>query len=98
MTIYRMVTEQMLIVQTLATMLMTYIQRPSLDHCGIVAKAFVTKYEFLKEGGELSYIPLYNIMYFITVCTFCLHTAFVEMVIYYHCQNINHCSKSPQTT
>ena len=36
-------------VQTLATMLMTHVQRPSLQHCRIVAKALTTMYEFLKD-------------------------------------------------
>ena len=45
------------VVQTLATMLMTHIQRPSLQQCGIVAKALVGKYNFLKDDegdGEVS--------------------------------------------
>ena len=38
------------VVQTLATMLMTHIQRPSLQHCGIVARALVKMYTFLVDG------------------------------------------------
>ena len=44
-------------VQTLATMLMTYNQKPSLNDCGKVAKALVTKFKFLKDDegdGEVS--------------------------------------------
>lgn len=35
--------------QTLATMLMTYVQRPSLNDCGIVAKSLLQTYPFLKD-------------------------------------------------
>ncbi len=37
------------VVQTLATMLMTYVQKPSLEHCDIVACTLVDKYPFLKD-------------------------------------------------
>lgn len=37
------------VVQTLGTMMMTYIQKPSLNHCSIVAKALINKYNFLKD-------------------------------------------------
>ena len=50
-------TDRKYVVQTLATMLMTHVQRPSLHQCGVVAKAFVEKYEFLKDDegdGEVS--------------------------------------------
>ena len=43
--------------QTLATVLMTHVQRPSLKDCGLVAKALVDKREFLKDDegdGEVS--------------------------------------------
>ena len=52
-------TDRKYIVQTLATMLMTHIQRPTLQHCGVVAKALVTMYPFLgdDEGdGEVQHI------------------------------------------
>ena len=39
-------------VQTLATVLMTYVQRPSLQRCGSVAKALTEKYPFLKDSFE----------------------------------------------
>ena len=42
--------DRMYIVQTLATMLMTHVQRPSLSQCGIVGKALVEKYKYLKDG------------------------------------------------
>ena len=44
-------------VQTLATMLMTYVQRPSLQHCGTVAQSLIENYDFLKDDdgdGEVS--------------------------------------------
>ena len=37
-------------VQTLATMLMSYVSDPSLKHCGVAAKALISKFEFLKDG------------------------------------------------
>lgn len=52
-------TDRKYVVQTLATMLMTYVQKPSLDHCGKVAKALVDKYRFIKDGegdGEVHVI------------------------------------------
>ena len=36
-------------VQTLKTMLMTHIQRPSLRHCLIVSKALHAKFKFLVD-------------------------------------------------
>lgn len=36
-------------VQTLATILMTYVQRPSLKQCGIVAKSLVDLHNFLRD-------------------------------------------------
>ena len=37
------------VVQTLATVLMTHVQRPSLSDCDIVAKALVHKFSFLND-------------------------------------------------
>lgn len=37
------------VVQTLATMLMTHVQRPSLSDCDIVAKALTEKFGFLND-------------------------------------------------
>ena len=37
------------IVRVLATVLCTYVQRPSIRDCEIVAKSLVAKYAFLKE-------------------------------------------------
>ena len=42
-------TNRKYIVQTLATVLMTHVQRPSLKDCGLAAKALVEKCEFLKD-------------------------------------------------
>lgn len=41
------------IVRVLATMLCTYVPRPSMKHCEIVAKSLVLKYAFLKEYVSL---------------------------------------------
>jgi len=37
------------VVRVLATVLLTHIQRPSMRHCEVVAKALVRKFPFLKE-------------------------------------------------
>ena len=39
-------------------MLMSYVQKPSLHYCGVVAKALTDKCEFLKDNegdGEVSF-------------------------------------------
>ncbi len=50
-------TDRKYVVQTLATVLMTHVQQPSLKDCGLVAKALVGKCEFLRDDegdGEVS--------------------------------------------
>ena len=42
------------IIRVLATMLCTYVQRPSMRDCEIVAKSLVARFSFLKE--HVSYI------------------------------------------
>ena len=37
------------IIRVLATVLCTYVQRPSMRDCEVVAKSLVAKYTFLKE-------------------------------------------------
>ena len=57
-------TDRKYVIQTLATMMMTYLQRPSLHHCGIVAKALIKIYNFLKDDegdGEDVYMPFYTL-------------------------------------
>lgn len=49
-------------VKTLATMLMTYIQRPSLSNCLVVSKALHKKFTFL--GDEDSEVMLIRSMNF----------------------------------
>ncbi len=39
-------------VQVLATVLMTYVQKPSKYQCSLVAKSLLQKLTFLKEGDE----------------------------------------------
>ena len=39
-------------VRTLATLLMTYKQRPSLSDCGAVAKSLVNRFPFLTDSEE----------------------------------------------
>lgn len=44
-------------------MLMTFKQKPSLNDCGKVAKALISKFTFLKDDegdGEVSYITEYT--------------------------------------
>lgn len=68
-------TDRKYMVQTLATMLMTYIQRPSMHQCGVVAKALVDMYGFLKDDhgdGEVSN------------CNLCLHCIYM-LCIKRHC-------------
>lgn len=38
-------------VQTLATVLMTYVSRPSLSNCLVVLRALLKKFPFLNEEG-----------------------------------------------
>ena len=72
------------VVQTLATMLMTYVQKPSLNDCGIIAKSLLHEYPFLKddtgsegEDGEVQCVL--NLMCDDIHCTL-LCTAFLEVV------------------
>ena len=39
-------------VQTVATVLMTYKQKPSLAECGKVARAMISKYPFLADSDS----------------------------------------------
>ena len=51
------------VVQTLATMLMSHVPKPSLKQCGVVSRRLIEKFDFLKgcEGdGEVG-IHFYNI-------------------------------------
>ena len=50
-------TDRRYMVQTLATVLMTHIQRPSLADCEVVALSLVEKFNFLNDDegdGEVS--------------------------------------------
>ena len=47
-------------VQTLTTMFMTHIQRPSLRHCLIVSKALHANFKFL--GDDISEVILYIVI------------------------------------
>ena len=54
-------------VQTVATVLMTYKQRPSLGDCALVAKSLIERHPFLADcdgTGEVCwYTKIYKIMY-----------------------------------
>lgn len=45
-------------VQTLATVLMTYDQSPSLSTCLVVAKSVVNKFQFLKDTEGTSEVSI----------------------------------------
>ena len=50
-------TDRQYVVQTLVTVLMTYVQKPSLQQCGLAAKSLTEKYPLLKGDkgdGEVS--------------------------------------------
>ena len=57
-------------------MLMAYVDRPSLLHCGIVAKALVSKFEFLADSegdGEVS-LQKAILSYLFYYRVFCVHS------------------------
>ncbi len=72
------------VVQTLATVLMTYIQKPTLDNCRNVAKSLLSAYPFLKDesvncgdGGDDGEVC---ILFFGFMLLLLLSTAFMEVV------------------
>lgn len=80
------------VVQTLATMLMTYMQKPSMKHCGIVAKVLIAKFPFLKDDdgdGEVSCTSNVCVCD-ISVVNTLQHSW--KWFIYYRCQNVNRSS------
>jgi len=84
------------VVQTLATVLMTHVQRPSLSDCDIVAKALVRKFSFLNDvegsGQVRRYISCIHITtalnradlkfasYFVIIC---LQISTVQLISYF---------------
>ncbi len=78
-------------VQTVATVLMQYVPKPSLKHCGIVAKEIIKCYPFLKDDegdGEVCkgfYLSVNNII--ITSKLLMQHSW--KWFLYYRTQNIN---------
>ena len=53
------------VVQTLATMLMTFVSKPSLTQCGKVAETLVSRYDFLRDDcgeGEVSALSYYKMI------------------------------------
>ena len=58
--------------RVLSTVLQTYVQKPSMKHCEIVAKALVRKFPFLKEYvSYLSSVPMWYILYEFLDCYLC---------------------------
>ena len=54
-------------VQTLTTMMMSYVPNPSMQDCLLVAKSLHAKFPFLKQDGSEVATYLYNtVWYFIT--------------------------------
>ena len=60
------------VVQTLTTVMMTHVQKPSLNDCQVVSAALHKKFKFL--GGESSEVNKLPFLY-----KFCI-TEFLEMV------------------
>ena len=58
------------IVQTLATVLMTYVPRPSLDCCSTAAKSLITKYPVLKDADGDGEVQIYICMCFLSPLNF----------------------------
>lgn len=58
------------IVQTIATVLMTYVQRPSLDCCNDVAKSVIDKYPFLKDTVGEGQVSTWGTD-FVILCSIC---------------------------
>ena len=56
-------TDRKYICQTLATMLMTYDQRPSLSTCLIVARSLVVRYEFLQDNDGTAEVIFYLLLF-----------------------------------
>ena len=76
------------IVRVLATILTSYIRRPSMRHCGIVADSLVAKHTFLKES--VSFICKYCLFnYHQFFYTFDLLQNSWKHFIYTRAQNIN---------
>lgn len=76
------------IVQVLATMMMTHVQKPSLSECGEVAKSLVSEFTFLKDDegdGEVYYC--YNfLMHYMCMVLIMQHSW--KWFLYYRCQNV----------
>ena len=49
------------IVRTLATILLTYVSRPSMTDCEKVARSLVLKYSFLKEHVSITVLYSWHI-------------------------------------
>lgn len=94
-------------VQTLATLVMTYKQHPSLSDCGTVAKSLVSRFPFLtdsEETGEVCFtmsklsifdIYIYLSMYlsiYLFIYIFFLQYSW-KWFIYNRAQNLNKTSK-----
>ena len=48
-------------IHVLSTMLTSYIQRPSMKQCSIVAESLLAKFSFLKESVSLTMLHHYNL-------------------------------------
>ena len=47
------------VVHMMATMLMSYVSDLSFKDCGVAAKALTSRFDFLKDDGEVSYVNLF---------------------------------------
>ena len=78
-------------VQTLATMMMSYVANPSTQDCLLVAKSLLAKFPFLKQDGSevLIYIILSYVTYFIT----CVTQEAWKWFLYTRAHNVNRPNK-----
>lgn len=86
-------TDRKCVIQTLATMLMTYIPKPSLDNCGDVAKALIRRYPFLNDGVGDGEVTIHSCTRCTTIILYILQHSW-KYYIYYRCSNVNRTAKS----
>ena len=73
-------------IQTVATVLMTYVQRPSLDCCNAVAKSLIDTYPFLKdsvgEGQVRVCMHILSVMYDSKLCNYVVYVTIFNRVYF----------------
>ena len=71
--------DQKYVVQTLATMLMSYVQRPSLKLCLVVSRALHEKFRFL---GDESFEVKFNVSLFYIYTAIFIEALFIHIAVY----------------